>query len=231
MENQQLTCLDGKNGKHDVNKPQGGLANDLWTDGLIYAFEFVRGHHRFTSPGISGTRTQSAQRRDGQNGKKQARMRTISGLVEPESLIDLNTISSIGGADAVSRTDDNKETLTRNIRQFYDSHWVPIGWNRIKELVQMVQVDENWASQQLCIPVDEDDFTVADVAAPYWERPAGPTWWCHVNPGHQSILSWLSNAQWLHPAISIALRDESRLISERMKHLLYEVTFYLVSQI
>ncbi|GAA0156869.1 transporter [Lithospermum erythrorhizon] len=28
---------------------------------------------------------------------------------------------------------------------------------------------------------------------------------------------------WLHPAISIALKDESRLISDRMRHLLYEV--------
>lgn len=33
----------------------------------------------------------------------------------------------------------------------------------------------------------------------------------------------MSNAQWLHPAISVALRDESKLISDRMKHLLYEV--------
>ncbi|ONK64511.1 uncharacterized protein A4U43_C07F26830 [Asparagus officinalis] len=87
----------------------------------------------------------------------------------------------------------------------------------------MVQVDANWASQQINLEEDEDDFTVADVVAPYWERPTWPTWWCHVNPACQSIQSWLSSAQWLHPAISIALRDESRLISERMKHLLYEV--------
>ncbi|KAL2930802.1 Midasin [Bienertia sinuspersici] len=60
-------------------------------------------------------------------------------------------------------------------------------------------------------------------AAPYWERPAGPVWWCHVDASHQNIISWLSNAQWLHPAVSIALRDESRLMSERMRYLLYEV--------
>jgi len=230
MEHQRLTCLNGKNGKHDVNKPQGGPLNDLWTDGLIYAFEFVRGH-KFTSPDKSSTRTQSMQRRNNQNGKKQVHRRTVSGLVEPESLIDLNTTTSLGKADGVSHTDDNKEILKHNIRPFYDSHWVPIGWDRINELVQTVQVDASWASQQLCITEEyEDDFTVADVAAPYWERPAGPTWWCHVNPGHQNILSWLSNAQWLHPAISVALRDESRLISEHMKHLLYEVAFSLVSQ-
>ncbi|PNX74004.1 magnesium transporter CorA-like family protein, partial [Trifolium pratense] len=69
----------------------------------------------------------------------------------------------------------------------------------------------------------EDDFTVADLAAPYWECLAGPIWWCHVYAGHPSVEAWLSNAQWLHPAVSLALRDESRLISERMQHLLYEV--------
>ncbi|KAL0305539.1 UNVERIFIED_CONTAM: hypothetical protein Sradi_5971200 [Sesamum radiatum] len=35
--------------------------------------------------------------------------------------------------------------------------------------------------------------------------------------------AWLNAAQWLHPAIRTALRDESKLISDRMKHLLYEV--------
>ncbi|KAK2993915.1 LOW QUALITY PROTEIN: hypothetical protein RJ640_012789 [Escallonia rubra] len=70
---------------------------------------------------------------------------------------------------------------------------------------------------------DEDDLTTADLAATYWELRAGTIWWCHVAAGHQSVDAWLSNAQWLHPAISVALRDESRLISDRMKHLLYEV--------
>ena len=72
---------------------------------------------------------------------------------------------------------------------------------------------------------DEADLTVADLAAPYWEHPAGPIWWFHVCAGHPSIQAWLSNAQWLHPAVSLALKDESRLISERMKRLLYEVDF------
>jgi hypothetical protein len=44
-----------------------------------------------------------------------------------------------------------------------------------------------------------------------------------VDARHSNILSWLANSQWLHPAISAALRDETRLISDRMKHLLYEV--------
>ncbi|KDO78083.1 hypothetical protein CISIN_1g0086011mg, partial [Citrus sinensis] len=76
---------------------------------------------------------------------------------------------------------------------------------------------------QLELIDDEDDITVADLAAPYWERPAGPVWWCHMLAGHPSVEAWLSGAQWLHPAVSLALRDESRLISERMKYLLYEV--------
>ncbi|GKA85564.1 hypothetical protein Tco_0807218 [Tanacetum coccineum] len=70
---------------------------------------------------------------------------------------------------------------------------------------------------------DDNEVTVADIAVPYRERPVGPTWWCHVEAGHLMVHSWLSNSKWLHPAISIALRDESKLISERMKHLLYEV--------
>ncbi|OMO93893.1 Mg2+ transporter protein, CorA-like/Zinc transport protein ZntB [Corchorus capsularis] len=106
----------------------------------------------------------------------------------------------------------------------YDgSCWVPIGWERISELVKNVQVNGGWASQQFDLMDNEEDFTVADLAAPYWERPAGPIWWCHLAAGHPTAVSWLSNAQWLHPAVSLALRDESRLISERMKHLLYEV--------
>lgn len=229
MENQPSTCFNSKNSKQEGNKHHAGPANELWTDGLICAFEFVRGH-RFTSADVSKTRIQSPLRRDNQNARKQTSKRMINNLTvaEAESLIDINNSSSVVGSNGASRIDDPKETLRQNIQQVYDSHWVPIGWDRIKELVQMVQVDANWASQQLCIMEEEDDFTVADVAAPYWERPAGPVWWCHVNPGHQSIQSWLNNAHWLHPAISIALRDESRLISERMKHLLYEVTFSLV---
>ncbi|ERN04563.1 hypothetical protein AMTR_s00075p00030780 [Amborella trichopoda] len=112
---------------------------------------------------------------------------------------------------------------TLDVDKTQGGHWVPIGWSRISELVQMVQVDADWSSQQLDWSDEENEVTVADIAAPYWERPAGPTWWCHVSPGHAAIDSWIRNAQWLHPAISAALRDESRLISERMKHLYYEV--------
>ncbi|TXG58117.1 hypothetical protein EZV62_015946 [Acer yangbiense] len=65
-------------------------------------------------------------------------------------------------------------------QRFDGSHWVPIGWARISELVQIVQVDGGWASQQLELMDDEDDVTVVDFATPFWKRPSGPIWWCHV---------------------------------------------------
>ena len=72
---------------------------------------------------------------------------------------------------------------------------------------------------------DEDEsLTVADLAHPYWQNRAGPTFWCHVDAHHPNVVKLLTNPGWLHPAVSLALRDEKRLISDRMKHLLYEVT-------
>ncbi|EXB92399.1 hypothetical protein L484_021383 [Morus notabilis] len=58
-----------------------------------------------------------------------------------------------------------------------------------------------------------------------WGPSGGATWLLGTRPLELNsfIHSWLSSAQWLYPAVSIALRDESRLISERMKHLFYEV--------
>ncbi|XP_072994959.1 uncharacterized protein [Typha latifolia] len=206
-------------------------ANELWTDGLICAFEFIRGQQTPNSDKIF-PRIHHIHRREGLNPKKQtlrcgpSNLSVINSnensLSESTSLIQLNNNSSKLNANEASQPDDIKGNPIYN-RTTSDSHWVPIGWSRISELVQRVQVDASWASQQIDLTDDEDDYTVADVAAPYWERPAGPTWWCHVTAGHKSIDAWLSNAHWLHPAISTALRDENRLISDRMKHLLYEV--------
>ncbi|KAG1346871.1 hypothetical protein COCNU_06G007000 [Cocos nucifera] len=235
IDEQNPASIGGNNKKQEVSKfhvgREGTPWNELWTDGLICAFEFVRGC-RSISPDKSGPRIQSLQGKDSLNAKKQvtrsgmgnASLQNLNknNLLESMPLIDLNNTASILGAEEIPQLDDYKEK-PKYIREFSDSHWVPIGWARISELVQTVQADASWASQQIDITEDEDDFTVADVAAPYWERPAGPTWWCHVTAGHPSVDAWLSNAPWLHPAISIALRDESRLISERMKHLLYEV--------
>lgn len=79
---------------------------------------------------------------------------------------------------------------------------------------------------------DDTELSVADLAHPYWQMRAGPTFWCHVDARHPKIQQFFLNAQWLHPAVSVALRDEKRLISDRMKHLLYEVPllcFFLLS--
>ncbi|KAK6120672.1 hypothetical protein DH2020_045593 [Rehmannia glutinosa] len=172
------------------------LGSELWTDGLICAFEFVRGNRK---PLCSGS--------------------GLSHSIQPKA--DLEAID-------IDTLDGQPQCQECHLGSFHSherssgNYWIPIGWNRISELLNTVQVDSVWASQTIEMD-DEDDITVADVAAPYWERPVGPTWWCHVNASHPFINSWLSNAQWLHPAISIALRDESKLISERMRHLLYEV--------
>ncbi|XP_028793306.1 uncharacterized protein LOC114749006 isoform X2 [Neltuma alba] len=205
--------------------------DDLWTDGLICAFEFVRGRRRSIKSKHS-SRTSDRLQMEGEYSKM---LDPLNDLIDSSSprlygnkLSDLSSANDLRGS-RLHAIDDEKD---RKVLQFsqsdvtekYDgSHWVPIGWARISELVQKVQVDTVWSSQHFEFVDEEDDRTVADLAAPYWERPAGPIWWCHVSAGHPNIEAWLSNAQWLHPAISLALRDESRLISDRMKHLLYEV--------
>lgn len=199
---------------------------DLWTDGLICAFEFIRGHKRSVNS-KAGSKILS----DGEYLKKEV---PADGLSEASPRSDRSRLQEYLSLDELRSNqnfsfDDKKDSHTGQSGQFIatekpdGSHWVPIGWARISELVPIVQVDGEWASQQLELMDGEDDIAVADLAAPYWKRPAGPIWWCHVAAGHPSVEAWLNSAQWLHPAVSLALRDESRLISERMKYLLYEV--------
>ncbi|PIA41465.1 hypothetical protein AQUCO_02200112v1 [Aquilegia coerulea] len=219
-----------ENSKHHFSK-DFMVGKDLWTEGLICAFEFVRGCKK-TIRSKSGSKIHSVQQIDVKDSKKQviryepadASNQTIHTNipVESASLRDIKT-------NEIAPLDDQKDSDNYHTQSLHimdrntGSYWVPIGWARISELVQNVQVDAGWAQYPIEFTEDEDDLTVQDVVAPYWERAAGPTWWCHVTAGHPSINAWLSKAQWLHPAISIALRDENRLISERMKHLLYEV--------
>ncbi|GFS42421.1 magnesium transporter CorA-like family protein [Actinidia rufa] len=205
--------------------------SELWTDGLICAFEYVGVRRKSTRP-RSYSKIHSAYKMDGENMKKQvptygvteAASSTVNGnnLRESDSLIELGDHLIAPSDDDTDRQLPHSDSL-HTMERVGGCHWVPIGWARIYELVQTVKVDACWASQQLDIMDDEDDLTVADLAAPYWERPGGPRWWCHVTAGHPFVDAWLRSAQWLHPAVSIALRDESRLISDRMKHLLYEV--------
>ncbi|KAK8586776.1 hypothetical protein V6N13_085799 [Hibiscus sabdariffa] len=193
------------------------IGSDLWTDGLICAFEYVEGQVK------TGQQKSDAKLWSSQFGSKEASRKRIYAYEPGNSLIE----SPVFKESAVTVKDASYEkpcSRNRSPRdEFPRSYWKPIGWGRVYELVQMLQVDDGWISQPIELSENEDEVTVADLAAPYWERPFGPTWWCHVAADHPAINAWLSTAPWLHPAISVALRDESRLISERMKHLFYEV--------
>ncbi|MED6217923.1 hypothetical protein PIB30_022062 [Stylosanthes scabra] len=200
-------CEMKKQWNQKLQSPSGDnlvSAEEVWTDGLICAFEFIK-----------GVRDVAKKKRF--EGRKFSR----NGYIDSTpTLLDQ---SGIGGLD------DGLDDYHQSPQQFlgkeghHRSYWRPIGWSRISELVQAVQVDDGWASQLHDFTDDEIDVAVADVATPYWEKPVGPTWWCHLDASHPFVVTWLGSSHWLHPAISIALKDESRLISDRMKHLLYEV--------
>ncbi|XP_011005843.1 PREDICTED: uncharacterized protein LOC105112006 [Populus euphratica] len=188
--------------------------SDVWTDGLICAFEFSpRRTPKSTTPSSSNMFST--------RHKISSELSKDDGMPERQESCNLFESSSVN-RNAPS-SDAQKKILPSRQGRLEDGRWIPIGWARISQLVQTVQIDGDWPAQQVGLMDDELGPTVADLAAPYWERPAGPTWWCHVAADHTSVQAWLNNAKWLHPAISLALRDESRLISERMKHLLYEV--------
>ncbi|KAL8460826.1 hypothetical protein ACS0TY_032361 [Phlomoides rotata] len=201
----------------------------LWTDGLICAFEFIRVPKKSVAPksvsngksshGSDAVNVKNQMPSDGGTESNSQRLPGNS-LLESEPLIELECHQ-----ESCLRMDGQKSESgrLRPIERCEGSRWVPIGWARISELVQTVQVDAEWSTQQIEFLDGEDDITVAELAAPYWERAVGPTWWCHLSAGHLQVEAWLNAAHWLHPAIRIALRDESRLISDRMKHLFYEV--------
>lgn len=215
--------------KNSVEKPEAhkpfnkdaALGCDLWTDGLICAFEYI-GRPKKSSDSKSKSKMTDRRQMNSEfpttmlpttelnNGNANTHERKR--LFEPTSPEDLK--SQCGQSCERERVESN--------------NWLPIGWDRISELVQTIQVDAEWASISCDFMDEEDDLAVADLVAPYWKQPAGPIWWCHVSASHPSVEAWLRTAHWLHPAISLALRDESRLISDRMKHLFYEVEFSLV---
>ncbi|KAH7578423.1 hypothetical protein JRO89_XS01G0380000 [Xanthoceras sorbifolium] len=204
---------------------------DLWTNGLICAFEFVRSRKK-TVQSKSGSKVKSAPYLFEEIPKKQVSTYDPTDFSSPKVKSHNQSKSSPAVESEVTvkdMFDDHNHSphcdcghLSGREEALPRSYWVPIGWDRISELVQTVKVDAGWEPIDF-LDEEDDDVTVADLAAPYWERPVGPTWWCHVDAGHPFINAWLSSARWIHPAICIALRDESKLISERMKHLLYEV--------
>ncbi|WVZ69822.1 hypothetical protein U9M48_018550 [Paspalum notatum var. saurae] len=205
--------------KHSFGAKDAAAApwSDLWTGGLVCAFEFVRGHGQASPRPPDFSRSNSSQSKD---------LPVIKDSKTPP------LAKNAAGDDGSDDGDEPRPPCRHGRAPPAENHWSPIGWTRITELVAMVEGDDTaWDGQgssslrdgdgdgQRCC----DGITVADVAAPYWQQPAGPTWWCHVTAGHPAVDAWLATARWLHPAICVALRDESMLISEKMKHLLYEV--------
>ncbi|KAL2316810.1 hypothetical protein Fmac_030686 [Flemingia macrophylla] len=168
---------------------------ELWTDGLICAFEFVREWGATKSKGFQGNQSDCI-------GK--------SGNV-------------LLGSDGHELGDQNHQPVTPHLYCKEcppRSYWRPIGCDRISELVREIHDDE---APPFDFTDDESDVPVAIVAIPYWEWPVEPTWWCHMDAADPFVTTSFGSSRWLHPAISIALQEESRLISDRMKHLLYEV--------
>jgi hypothetical protein len=202
---------ESKSKKLESKNHSGVPKSDLWTDGIICAFEFIRGPKKHVD---SKQLEKGALKQE--DGPISHSFPGHNPFVDSSPVDDLRSRS-------VSSLDFKEAHLlpSGHVERYEGSHWVPIGWARITELVQMVQVNAEWPNLELID--DEEDVPVTDLAAPYWERPGGPTWWCHLTAGNSFVEGWLRSATWLHPAISLALRDESKLISERMRHLLYEV--------
>lgn len=205
--------------------------SELWTDGLISAFEYIRGPKKPINS-KSGSRIPARGQLSGDPSRLHVPENGFTESSSPRQdhnkVLETSPLYDVRGNDVAPFYDVKDGQIHHSgqlqiFERFEGSYWKPIGWSRISELVQTVQVDTSWASQLNGVLDDEDDIAVADVATPYWEQPAGPIWWCNVSASHPSVHAWLSSAQWLHPAIGLALRDESKLISERMKHLLYEV--------
>ncbi|XWS18598.1 hypothetical protein CRYUN_Cryun32bG0058400 [Craigia yunnanensis] len=177
------------------------LGSDIWTDGLICAFEFIRGHKKPMNSKY-GSRVQG-KRSDDEYLKVQMPANKLteasSPRLEGRKLIEFSF--SYESRDSVATSfDECKDGHSLQSGQFnatgrFDgSCWVPIGWERISGLAKTVQVNAGWASQQFELMDNEDDLIVQDLTAPYWERPAGPIWWCHLAAGHPSVVAWLNNA-------------------------------------
>ncbi|BBN00776.1 hypothetical protein MPTK1_2g02020 [Marchantia polymorpha subsp. ruderalis] len=224
--------------KSHTTKPGAVCGHELWVDGLILAYEFIPAPKNKIKVG-----GKFGQKSGPMKGNFNAEITLRDPRVAEGAELSKGSPPEPGkaaGAGVESRDEQRGaqgsvenappgpgEDADDGPRKKEHNQWVPIGWERLGELVQIVQA--NILTGRLEEMMDDaasengDFLSVADQAAPYWQSPAGPTWWCHVDPRHSSIVSWLSHAQWLHPAISTALRDESRLISDRMKHLYYEV--------
>ncbi|KAF3324471.1 hypothetical protein FCM35_KLT10628 [Carex littledalei] len=150
---------------------------DLWTDGLICAFELVRNRNLSRANSAVPTKT----------------------LVSKTSTFEQQTLNKYTLLDSVPLInlkieEEDVNVSSKPFRGAPESQWVPIGWGRISELVRKINSGMDMDEEKINNLIDDgDDLTVADVAAPYFERPAGPTWWCHIAAGHPAIDSWLRN--------------------------------------
>ena len=266
------------------------VALNLWRDGLLCAYEYIPALKKNLKVGADF---------GNKNGHVQGRLDCEIFVQQPRDDLGTDLNRSRDSSEGVSEDSPaastaegsgnlhkDKKALLRPSpsrgRKRKTNQWVPIGWSRLSELFQTVQVwaillittslllllvqqllgrkDESTCSTSIllqsmrCVfstkavmvgffcnqsdPVwcngesdasdDDDSLTAAELAQPYWQGRAGPTFWCHVDARHPNIQKTLANSRWLHPAVSVALRDEKKLISDRMKHLLYEVNCIII---
>ncbi|WOL14605.1 hypothetical protein Cni_G23385 [Canna indica] len=156
MDDQHLSGKGNKSNKAHTVK-DGTPWTDLWIDGLICAFEFVR-VHKSASTEKCIANTHSTHSKNNLNTKKQVSKSesdaiSVQYLDESEfiCLMSPNHNDATLDPDGVSQSNDSKGK-TKRIRGIQGGHWVPIGWARISELVQMVQVDASWSSQKYILP-------------------------------------------------------------------------------
>eukprot|EP00250_Pteridium_aquilinum_P002802 c13024_g1_i1 orf=2-1483(-) len=226
-----------KSHKPNASKHGNIEGTELWVDGLLCAYEFIPAPKKHIK--LGGKLDQRSGLFEGTfDAELTLKAPEHALLPAPETLRATSKpgddivathegpypaffIEELGHNSVAEPSTDQIPSVSAKVE---GSHWVPIGWTRLGDLVQSVQIDAQWSSTEQLYTSDEYDLSVADLAAPYWEPRNGPTWWCNVLAGHPYVESWLANSKkWLHPAVSEALRDESKLISERMKHLFYEV--------
>ncbi|KVI07394.1 hypothetical protein Ccrd_014212 [Cynara cardunculus var. scolymus] len=170
------------NQKHHAGK-DAMLGCALWTDGLICAFEAVRGHRKCRPQDVIRDKKQGSKNRITSSVPVQTVKRNISNSVPfPESYD--------GGIDSYDHGCNSEHYFGYAHNNMNTGNcWIPIGWSRITQLVETVQVNGCWDSQHEEFEIDDNEVTVADIAVPYREQAVGPTWWCHVDAGHPSIIT------------------------------------------
>ncbi|CAN6696631.1 unnamed protein product [Malus baccata var. baccata] len=123
-ENSSSHCNNTKNpDSHRIcssRDPMPGTGSDLWKNELICAFEFIRSRKKIISS-KPGSKNLTKQQIDGE----QERVR----------------VPSYGFSDSPSQMEDRSQQSgqVQDMEGFEGGHWVPIGWDRISEIVQTVQ--------------------------------------------------------------------------------------------